>query len=248
MEKTEQKLHILKDGEKYCFADEQGNIVIPCTWKEVGDFQEGLAPVCNDEDKWGYIDMEGNIVIPCEWRDAKLFGSGFAEVFSFTDNDFSYYIDTKGDVICSSVFSYQEVENILESMKLAEQSKYKEAIEMIFRYAAQDIEDTSPLNLIITYSLKSGQYEDMEKLLDSFRPLDIFYNYTTKLRVGDVYRNVLKDYVKAYLWYESAEESQDDVIRSEAYSKKKELLNEHPEIKEDSRVDFDNVTYEDDFD
>jgi len=243
------QLHIIQNDGKCGFADEQGNVVIPCTWKEAGDFREGLAPVCNDEEKWGYIDLEGNVVIPCEWCNANLFGSGFAEVFSFTDNDFSYYIDTKGDVICSSVFSYQEVEKILESMKLAEQSKYKEAIEMIFRYAAQDIEDTTPLNLIITYCLRSGQYEDMEKLLDSFRPLDIFYNYTTKLRVGDVYRNVLKDYVKAYLWYESAEESQDDVIRSEAYSKKWELLNEHPEIKKDSRVNFIDYNYSlDDFD
>ena len=243
------QLHIIQNDGKCGFADEQGNVVIPCTWKEAGDFREGLAPVCNDEEKWGYIDMEGNVVIPCEWCNANLFGSGFAEVFSFTDNDFSYYIDTKGDVICSSVFSYQVVEKILESIKLAEQSKYKEAIEMIFRYAAQDIEDTSPLNLIITFSLKSGQYEYMEKLLDSFKPHDIICNYITKLRIGDVYRNVLKDYVKAYLWYESAEESRDDIISSEAGNKKNELLNEHPEIKKDSRVNYIDYDYSpDDFD
>ena len=45
------KLHSILDENKgkFGFADEAGNVVIPCKWRDVGEFSEGLALVADDE-------------------------------------------------------------------------------------------------------------------------------------------------------------------------------------------------------
>ena len=234
---TMEQLHMIQKDGKCGFADEQGKVVIPCTWKEAAEFREGLAPVCNDEDKWGYIDMEGNIVIPCEWRDANLFGSGFAEVYSYNDNYFSYYIDTKGNVICSSVYSYQAVTKIIESIKLSEQGRFNEAIELVYSvlYPMYD-EDATPLRLLIQYSLVSKQSETMVKVLESLTPLmGCGMEYDVQYTIGKLYKDgigVNQDYKKSYEWFRGASCSKNDDIAKQAKEAMDELLNEHPEIQE----------------
>ena len=219
MKKTENNLHIIQDGQKYGFADEQGKVVIPCTWKEAAEFREGLAPVCNDEDKWGYIDMEGN-------------------------------------VICSSVYSYQAVTKILESIKLSEQGKFNEAIELVYSvlYPMFD-EDATPLRLLIHYSLLSKQMETMVKVLDSLTPLmGCGMEYDVQYTIGELYKDgigVNQDYIKSYEWFRGASCSENYDTAKQAKIAIRELVNEHPEIKEDSRVNYcddGDVTYEEDFD
>ena len=82
---------------KFGFADEAGNVVIPCKWRDVGEFSEGLALVADDEMNYGYIDKTGKVVIPCKWADAWEFDNGLARVFDENFDDF--LIDKSGNII-----------------------------------------------------------------------------------------------------------------------------------------------------
>lgn len=75
-DKNKLKLHRIKVRGLYGFADQNDNIVIPCQWKDVEPFDEGLALVENDNDKWGYIDKTGKIVVPCIWKNIGPFDGG----------------------------------------------------------------------------------------------------------------------------------------------------------------------------
>lgn len=147
-------LHVVQEGGKYGYADEQGNIVIPCTWKEVGEFIDGMAPICNDKDRWGYIDTNGKIVVPCEWYDATHFRKGLGMV-SGADRLFYLYVDRAGEFVCSDVFSEESALKIYESKKLAEKGQFKEAIELVYSvlYPIFD-EDATALRLLIQYSIR----------------------------------------------------------------------------------------------
>ena len=52
-------LDIIFENGKYGYADEAGNIVIPCIWKDASSFSDGLAD-CNYN--VSYIDKFGNVV------------------------------------------------------------------------------------------------------------------------------------------------------------------------------------------
>ena len=233
----EKKLHVIQEGQKYGFADEQGKIVIPCRWKEVDEFRYGMAPICNDEDRWGYIDTEGNIVIPCEWRDAELSRNGLGLVTN-DNSGFYLYVDKAGNVICSSVYSEERALKIYESIKLAKQGKFKEAIELVYSvlHPIYD-EDATALRLLINYSLASQQFETMVKILESMLPLrysgiegDVLF------QIGVLYDKgygVKQDFIKAYEWYKVAYSSLNDNASNEAGKAMDELVNEHPEIKEE---------------
>ena len=93
------KLHSILDENigKFGFADEAGNVVIPCKWRDVGEFSEGLALVADDEMNYGYIDKIGKVVIPCKWADAWEFDNGIARVFDENFDDF--LIDKSGNII-----------------------------------------------------------------------------------------------------------------------------------------------------
>lgn len=93
------KLHSILDENigKFGFADEAGNVVIPCKWRDVGEFSEGLALVADDEMNYGYIDKTGKVVIPCKWADAWEFDNGLARVFDENFDDF--LIDKSGNII-----------------------------------------------------------------------------------------------------------------------------------------------------
>ena len=86
-------------NRKAGFTGRNGNIVIPCKWREAESFHEGLAWVQNDEYKWGAIDQTGNIVIPCQWRGVYSFHEGLAWV---EDDDFrKSFIDKTGKEVIS---------------------------------------------------------------------------------------------------------------------------------------------------
>lgn len=88
--------HIKKDG-KWGFADEAGNVVIQCKWKDAFPFKEELARVQEDNEKYGFIDKTGKVVIPCKWRGAWSFSEGMAAVM---DDNWKYgFIDKTGKVV-----------------------------------------------------------------------------------------------------------------------------------------------------
>ena len=74
------KLHSICREGKYGFVNHKGEIVIPCKWTRVGEFQEGLAVVDDSSGKLGYLDMNGNRVIPCTWDSTEPFEDGMAVV------------------------------------------------------------------------------------------------------------------------------------------------------------------------
>ena len=91
------KLKPLKKDGKYGFADEAGNIVIPCKWEDAYSFSQGLALIEDDNGKRGFIDKTGTVVIPCKWKDAYSFSEGLARVED--DNEKWGFIDKTGTVV-----------------------------------------------------------------------------------------------------------------------------------------------------
>ena len=91
------ELHPIEENGKYGFADENGNVVIPCKWISVSIFDEGLALVRDDDKKWGFIDKTGGMVIPCKWIYASIFNEGLALV---RDDNYKYgFIDKTGGMV-----------------------------------------------------------------------------------------------------------------------------------------------------
>ena len=98
---SEQRPHILSGYQdekgKYGFVDETGNVAIPCRWKDIRFFNEGLAAVMDDNEKWGFIDETGEVVIPCQWKETWMFREDLAVV---KDDKGKYgYIDKSGQVV-----------------------------------------------------------------------------------------------------------------------------------------------------
>ena len=61
------------------FANQEGEIVIPCVYESVYPFSEGLACV-QINGKFGYIDKTGEMVFPCIYDYAESFSDGIAVV------------------------------------------------------------------------------------------------------------------------------------------------------------------------
>ena len=53
---------------RYGFIDTTGREVVPCKYKSVEQFHNGVAPVQNFEDNWGLVDTSGNEIVPCQYR------------------------------------------------------------------------------------------------------------------------------------------------------------------------------------
>lgn len=66
-------------------------------WKEIREYNEGLAGVKNADGRWGFIDKTGNLVLPCLWKKALWFSEGLAGVQD--DNEKWGFIDKTGKVV-----------------------------------------------------------------------------------------------------------------------------------------------------
>ena len=66
-------------------------------WKEIREYNEGLAGVKNADGRWGFIDKTGNLVLPCLWKEALWFSEGLAGVQD--DNEKWGFIDKTGKVV-----------------------------------------------------------------------------------------------------------------------------------------------------
>ena len=123
-EKKETKLHVIEQNGKFGYADENGNVVIPCVWDASHEFSEGRAAVLKRHAGWGYIDMQGELVIKCGYVSACDFKDGIACVKQDSDFDLEFfgksepfYIDKDGEVMPDKEF---EDEFVTRSLLQAE--------------------------------------------------------------------------------------------------------------------------------
>ncbi len=83
------------------FLDENGKIILPAKYLEVGDFSDGLALFGvkrDNESYWGYMDQWGNIVIEAKFSNKPLpFSHGYA--VATRRNNSKCLIDKKGNVV-----------------------------------------------------------------------------------------------------------------------------------------------------
>ena len=82
--------------------DTYGRQVIPCVWKGLGDYSEGLVGARNDDDKCGYINASGELVIPCQWKEVWPFQEGLAIVMDF--NNLLGYVNHNGEVVIPPIW------------------------------------------------------------------------------------------------------------------------------------------------
>jgi len=58
---------------------DNGEIVLPCEYEDVGFFSEGLVPV-KQGGVWGYVNLEGEWLVPPQYEEAGAFRNGLAAV------------------------------------------------------------------------------------------------------------------------------------------------------------------------
>ena len=71
---------VMNDGLLWGFLDATGKSLIKPTFKECGDFSEGMCAVRNDQKQFGYIDKTGKLVVPFQFEKAEAFEKGVAAV------------------------------------------------------------------------------------------------------------------------------------------------------------------------
>jgi ribosome biogenesis protein Tsr3 len=86
----------MDDNYKWGFVDKTGVLVIPCKWKNVWSFHEGLAAVKDDNGMIGFIDKTGIVVLPCKWSAAEDFKNGKAKVY---DSSGEHMINKQGQIV-----------------------------------------------------------------------------------------------------------------------------------------------------
>ena len=95
---------------RYGYIDKNGKEVVPCQYRDVSAFSEGLAVVYDGDYKCGFVDVNGNEVIPCQnkyvhkYESARNFSDGLAAVvwngnYGFIDKNGDLAIDTLYDVV-----------------------------------------------------------------------------------------------------------------------------------------------------
>lgn len=104
----EERLRIVRKGNKWGFIDNKNNIVIPIIYDYAYSFREGVTAVKKGK-KWGVIDEENNIVTPFIYEEVYEFREGLAAVkegnkWGFIDKENNIVIPT----IYDGVYSFDE--------------------------------------------------------------------------------------------------------------------------------------------
>lgn len=94
------------NNQRWGFIDKTGKIVIPCQYKNVRPFREGLAAVDG-----GYIDKSGNWVIPPKYVETSSFENGFALVIK--DRTTVCVINKSGKETCYYTNQYDNFNTIV---------------------------------------------------------------------------------------------------------------------------------------
>ena len=252
MEETkETKLHVIEQDGKFGYADENGNVVIPCVWDASHEFSEGRAAVLKRHAGWGYIDMQGKLVIPCESFWPSDFKDGIARVDRDMDTNSAFYIDKNGNFI-EFVFWDQEGTKskvIVKARMLAEQGKYDEAIECLKPEAEHEEVTTTARKDLVHYLYEAKRYEEviqwcnatLEEWMNTPNRLDpesnSFSDYEwAAWKLAKMYKEgvgVKQDMLEAFGYYDViVGESKDEY----AIKKVKEILKKYPQLREEMEV------------
>lgn len=89
-------LLLAKLNGKYGFIDASGKSIVPCIYKDVELFSEGLAVVMNEEGQYGFVNKKGEIILPLVYNRANSFENGIALV---SENESYLLIDKLGKVL-----------------------------------------------------------------------------------------------------------------------------------------------------
>lgn len=94
--------------ESWGFVQDNGAIIIPNQFDEVGEYNEKKCAVMNKDSKWGYIDESGKIVINPQFESASKFKNGVAVVK--LDNK-AGVIDESGKYIINPQYSNIQIDD-----------------------------------------------------------------------------------------------------------------------------------------
>ena len=97
---TENMAMVTLDRKEGFVDMETGELVIPCKYKNVGMFHDGLAFLQKGE-RYGYIDKTGKVVIPFLYDHADDFHERLAKVYK--EGKFGF-INTKGEMIIPCIY------------------------------------------------------------------------------------------------------------------------------------------------
>lgn len=89
----------IKTGERFCFINTNGEIVLKTSAIDAFPFSEGFARIQAENGSWGFINKAGTIIITPQFADADDFHDGLAKVVS--DIGQSEYIDSEGNIVYS---------------------------------------------------------------------------------------------------------------------------------------------------
>lgn len=111
-------LMVVKNKEnKYGFANERGEIVIPYQYNLACSFDGSGLALVSKNGLMGYINTQGTIVIPCQYKMAQ---AGFPKGRAFClKEDKTYLIDTKGTIVKIINTPYRGMLNSVKTEKYA---------------------------------------------------------------------------------------------------------------------------------
>lgn len=89
----------LRETRRWTFLNRQGRLLPGPSFRFVGRFSEGLAPVCL-EDRWGFVDQAGRMVIPPQYFSANPFYRGRALVAT---SHYKGFVDHAGKLVIPDV-------------------------------------------------------------------------------------------------------------------------------------------------
>ncbi len=229
-------LHIVHEGNKCGFADIDNNIVIPCIWSDVQEFDEGLCGVKDDNQLCGFINYHGEVVIPCIYEDAFSFKNGMAYV---ADKVFNKYIDRDGEYIATESESKPEhIEAIYRAGVLARFGKYAEAAECIL--PAVSSLDANPMKSLLLYYTLAEQYDKLIERCNKIVKYDERSELVVlaRLLLGTAYeegKGVKQDLIQAFRYFNAVRLenniSDDDYQQVDAFLKRHPEMLELPEVK-----------------
>ena len=226
-------LHIVHEGNKCGFADKDNNIVIPCIWNDVQEFDEGLCGVKDDNQLCGFINYHGEVVIPCIYKDAYSFENGLAYVEENVDDDFphTFYIESDGSVIASDFeLKTNQIEAVYKSTIFARFGKHAEAAECIL--PAIGTLDPKPKRLLMLYLTLSEQYDKLIEICNK----TIMYDGRSELVViarlllamaYEEGKGVEQDLIQAFRYFDSVRFENN--ISDDDYKQVDEFLKRHPD-------------------
>ena len=82
---------------KYGFINKNGNLVVPCKWKNASDFFGGYARISEDNIKWGVVDVHGTIYYGNQWKYVSPFYNNLAVVQD--ENDMYGVINKNNELV-----------------------------------------------------------------------------------------------------------------------------------------------------